>query len=68
MGNVLRLFLIFMLTSAISAQSFTWITSTEGNTWQQSNLALQNKQKDAQITLALFGLCRLHFYSSFTPV
>lgn len=59
---------IFILTAmAVNAQDFTWISSTEGNTWKQAGVKLQKNSsanqslevntKDALLTFKAWGTC-----------
>ncbi|WP_320167797.1 hypothetical protein [Mangrovibacterium marinum] len=38
-----------LILSSASAQNFTWISSTEGNTWQESRIKLQSSTKQTPL-------------------
>ena len=52
MKNLKSLFcasLLLAIAAAVNAQSVTWISSTEGNVWQESKVKLQSKSEQAPV-------------------
>lgn len=52
--TILKACLLAVFSSGVHAQSYTWITSTEGNTWKQSTVKLQ-KRADVNPVLEVNG-------------
>ena len=44
-----------LVSSVVQAQSFTWISSTEGETWESSQVELQNNVEDSSVALEVTG-------------
>ena len=47
--NLSTILLLLLLSTMVYAQSISWISSTESNTWDQATIKLQNKQEQPSV-------------------